>query len=99
MEYLGPGNTRCHCLKGDISGGGILVLSEAMEPDIVYSPLIPKQSRYNLSLESINVNGKMLQIDPEIFKISTKITRTIPQYVGTTNNNGFRCYLVTTRLS
>ncbi|KAE9589142.1 putative nepenthesin [Lupinus albus] len=32
-----------HCLKGDISGGGILVLGEVVDPNIVYSPLIPKQ--------------------------------------------------------
>ncbi|KAE9589141.1 putative aspartic peptidase domain-containing protein [Lupinus albus] len=26
------------------------------------------------------------------------ITGTIPQYVGTIDDNGFRCYLITTRL-
>ncbi|XP_019452715.1 PREDICTED: aspartic proteinase-like protein 2 isoform X2 [Lupinus angustifolius] len=109
-----------HCLKGDISGGGTLVLGEAAEPNIVYSPLIPKQSHYNLNLESITINGQMLEIDPEVFKTSSNkgtsidsgttlayfiegvynpivdmITRAIPQYVGTSDSNGFHCYLVT----
>ncbi|KAJ1385500.1 Xylanase inhibitor, N-terminal, partial [Sesbania bispinosa] len=30
-----------HCLKGDNSGGGILVLGEIVEPNIIYSPLVP----------------------------------------------------------
>ncbi|XP_019452718.1 PREDICTED: aspartic proteinase-like protein 2 isoform X2 [Lupinus angustifolius] len=110
-----------HCLKGDNSSGGILVLGEVVEPDIIYSPLIPKQLHYNLNLESITVNGQMLQIDPDVFKTSRnkgitidsgstlahfvegaynlivdEITRTIPQSVGTTDYNGFHCYLVTT---
>ena len=32
-----------HCLKGDGGGGGILVLGEIVEEDIVYSPLVPSQ--------------------------------------------------------
>lgn len=32
-----------HCLKGDGSGGGIMVLGAIMEPSIVYSPLVPSQ--------------------------------------------------------
>lgn len=32
-----------HCLKGDGSGGGILVLGEILEPGMVYSPLVPSQ--------------------------------------------------------
>lgn len=32
-----------HCLKGDSNGGGILVLGEIVEPNIVYSPLVPSQ--------------------------------------------------------
>lgn len=32
-----------HCLKGDSSGGGILVLGEIVEPNIVYTPLVPLQ--------------------------------------------------------
>ncbi|KAE9589127.1 putative nepenthesin [Lupinus albus] len=111
-------NVFSHCLKGDDSGGGLLVLGEAVEPNMVYSPLIPKQLHYDLNLESITVKGQMLQIDPEVFKTSSgkgatidsgttlayfieeayypiidAITRTIPQSVGTTDKNGFRCYL------
>lgn len=32
-----------HCLRGDNSGGGILVLGEIVEPNIVYTPLVPSQ--------------------------------------------------------
>ncbi|KAK7245023.1 hypothetical protein RIF29_39853 [Crotalaria pallida] len=56
-----------HCLKGEDSGGGILVLGEILEPSIVYSPLVPSQTHYNLNLESIAVNGQLLSIDPAVF--------------------------------
>lgn len=32
-----------HCLRGDGDGGGILVLGEIVEPNIVYTPLVPSQ--------------------------------------------------------
>lgn len=32
-----------HCLKGSDGGGGILVLGEIVEPNMVYSPLVPSQ--------------------------------------------------------
>lgn len=60
-----------HCLKGDGGGGGILVLGEIVEEDIVYSPLVPSQPHYNLNLQSISVNGKSLAIDPDVFATST----------------------------
>ncbi|KAJ9184382.1 hypothetical protein P3X46_004113 [Hevea brasiliensis] len=60
-----------HCLKGDGSGGGILVLGEILEPGIVYSPLVPSQPHYNLNLQSIAVNGQLLPIDPAAFATST----------------------------
>ncbi|KAF2289819.1 hypothetical protein GH714_038802 [Hevea brasiliensis] len=59
-----------HCLKGEGSGGGILVLGEILEPGIVYSPLVPSQSHYNLNLQSIAVNGQLLSIDPAAFATS-----------------------------
>jgi len=37
-----------HCLKGDNSGGGVLVLGEIVEPNIVYTPLVPSQYVYLL---------------------------------------------------
>ncbi|WOK91800.1 aspartic proteinase-like protein 2 [Canna indica] len=60
-----------HCLKGSENGGGILVLGEIVEPGIVYTPLVPSQSHYNLNLESIAVNGQMLSIDPLVFSTSS----------------------------
>ncbi|PON32557.1 Aspartic peptidase [Parasponia andersonii] len=60
-----------HCLKGEDGGGGILVLGEIVEPNIVYSPLIPSQPHYNLNLQSISVNGQALSIDPAVFATSS----------------------------
>ncbi|KAK7284950.1 hypothetical protein RJT34_19704 [Clitoria ternatea] len=56
-----------HCLKGQDNGGGVLVLGEILEPNIVYSPLVPSQPHYNLYLQSISVNGQLLPIDPDVF--------------------------------
>lgn len=60
-----------HCFKGDDTGGGILVLGEIVDPNIVYSPLVQNQPHYNLNLESISVNGQTLAIDPSVFSTSS----------------------------
>lgn len=36
-------NAFSHCLKGENGGGGILVLGQIVEPNIVYTPLVPSQ--------------------------------------------------------
>ncbi|KAK2448875.1 aspartic proteinase [Trifolium repens] len=59
-----------HCLRGDITGGGTLVLGEVVEPGIVYTPFVPSEPHYNLNLESISVNGWALQIDTSVFATS-----------------------------
>lgn len=59
-----------HCLKGEGSGGGILVLGEILDPRIVYTPLVPSQPHYNLYLQSIAVNGQSLPIDQGLFATS-----------------------------
>lgn len=41
-------NAFSHCLKGGSSGGGILVLGQIVEPNIVYTPIVP--SKYVLFL-------------------------------------------------
>ncbi|KAI4304711.1 hypothetical protein MLD38_040186 [Melastoma candidum] len=63
-------NIFSHCLRGDGKGGGILVLGEIVEPNIVYSPLIPSQPHYNLNLQSISVGGQKLAIDSTVFSTS-----------------------------
>ncbi|KAK1429426.1 hypothetical protein QVD17_11635 [Tagetes erecta] len=63
-------NVFSHCLKGDGTGGGKLVLGEILNPAMVYSPLVPSQPHYNLDLQSIAVNGQMLPIDPAAFATS-----------------------------
>ncbi|KAK6152348.1 hypothetical protein DH2020_014983 [Rehmannia glutinosa] len=59
-----------HCLKGEGSGGGILVLGEILDPRIVYTPLVPSQPHYNLYLQNIAVNGQLLPIDQAVFTTS-----------------------------
>uniref|UniRef100_A0A6N2MBF2 Peptidase A1 domain-containing protein n=1 Tax=Salix viminalis TaxID=40686 RepID=A0A6N2MBF2_SALVM len=49
----------------------ILVLGEIVEPNIVYTPLVPSQPHYNLYLQSISVNGQALAIDPSVFGTSS----------------------------
>ena len=39
-----------HCLKGEGSGGGILVLGEILHPSMVYTPLAP--SKYVLQFST-----------------------------------------------
>ncbi|KAK8562241.1 hypothetical protein V6N13_019729 [Hibiscus sabdariffa] len=60
-----------HCLKGSNGGGGILVLGEILEPNMVYTPLVPLQPHYNLDLRSISVGGQVLSIDPSVFSTSS----------------------------
>ncbi|XP_073223023.1 aspartic proteinase 36-like [Cicer arietinum] len=61
-----------HCLKGDSNGGGILVFGAILESNIVYSPMVPSQIHYSLNLHSIYVNGKQLQINPNVFATSNE---------------------------
>ncbi|KAK2984120.1 hypothetical protein RJ640_006273 [Escallonia rubra] len=63
-------NAFSHCLKGSSGGGGILVLGQIVQPNIVYTPLVPSQPHYNLNLQSISVNGQTLSIDPAVFATS-----------------------------
>ncbi|KAM0022845.1 putative nepenthesin [Helianthus debilis subsp. tardiflorus] len=59
-----------HCLIGSDDGGGILVIGQIVEPNMVYTPLIQSQPHYNINLQSISVNGQSLSIDPSTFAIS-----------------------------
>ena len=47
-----------HCLKGEGNGGGILVVGEILDPNIVYSPLVPSQ--YAFSFCTIFFSGSFL---------------------------------------
>lgn len=59
-----------HCLVGSGNGGGILVIGQIIDPNMVFTPLVPSQPHYNVNLESISVNGQTLPIDPSTFAIS-----------------------------
>ncbi|XP_019069799.1 aspartic proteinase 36-like isoform X1 [Solanum lycopersicum] len=56
-----------HYLKGEGSGGGILVLGEILHPSMVYTPLAPSKGHYSVYLQSISVHGRILPIHPEAF--------------------------------
>ncbi|XP_057781887.1 aspartic proteinase 36-like [Salvia miltiorrhiza] len=62
-------NAFSHCLNGG-NGGGILVLGQIVEPNLVYTPLVPSQPHYNVNLQSISVNGQTLPIDSSAFSTS-----------------------------
>ncbi|KAL7614147.1 hypothetical protein Lser_V15G07974 [Lactuca serriola] len=58
-----------HCLVGSDNGGGILVIGQIIEPNMVFTPLVKSQPHYNVNLQSISVNGQTLSIDPSVFAI------------------------------
>ncbi|KAG6414804.1 hypothetical protein SASPL_122178 [Salvia splendens] len=60
-----------HCLRGESGGGGILVLGQIVEPNMVFTPLVPSQPHYNVNLQSIAVNGQTLSIDSSVFATSS----------------------------
>ncbi|KAL8515885.1 hypothetical protein ACS0TY_014546 [Phlomoides rotata] len=60
-------NAFSHCLNGKNGGGGILVFGQIVEPNMVYTPLVPSQPHYNVNLQSIAVNGQTLSIDSSVF--------------------------------
>lgn len=66
-------NEFAHCLQGDTGEGGLFVIGDVQEPNIVYTPLVTKQAHYNVNLQSISMNGANLNIPPSAF--------------GTSNNN------------
>ncbi|KAM0884037.1 hypothetical protein ACQ4PT_031271 [Festuca glaucescens] len=54
------------------SGGGLLAFGEAVEPGLVYTPLLPSRDYYRVNLESIAVNGQRVPIDSSVFKPSAE---------------------------
>lgn len=53
-------NAFSHCLKGGSQGGGTLVLGQVVEPNMVYTPLVPLQ--YVLLSSTIFITRLMLDI-------------------------------------
>jgi hypothetical protein len=37
------GRVFAHCLQGDTAGGGIFVIGNITEPNIVYTPIVPSE--------------------------------------------------------
>uniref|UniRef100_A0A2N9HNN3 Peptidase A1 domain-containing protein n=1 Tax=Fagus sylvatica TaxID=28930 RepID=A0A2N9HNN3_FAGSY len=60
------------CLGDYTQPVGFLVFGEAVDPNMVYTPLIPHKPRYNIQLESIVVNGQVLPIDSAVFSAAKK---------------------------
>ncbi|KAG0623566.1 hypothetical protein M758_3G183700 [Ceratodon purpureus] len=50
-------NIFAHCLQGDNQGSGSLVIGNIQEPDVVYTPIVPRQNHYNVELLNIAVRG------------------------------------------
>uniref|UniRef100_A0A7N0UVF2 Peptidase A1 domain-containing protein n=1 Tax=Kalanchoe fedtschenkoi TaxID=63787 RepID=A0A7N0UVF2_KALFE len=48
-----------HCLTSE-GGGGYLIMGEVVEQGITYIPLIPSESKYIVSMESISLNRKQI---------------------------------------
>lgn len=40
-----------HCLRGGDNGGGILVFGQIVEPNLVYTPLVPSQYDFSFRFE------------------------------------------------
>ncbi|GJZ57168.1 aspartic proteinase-like protein 2 [Tanacetum coccineum] len=59
-----------HCLAGSdsVTGGGILAIGYPQEPKIVYTPLVPDMINFDITLESISVDGQTLPINQSTFK-------------------------------
>lgn len=64
-------NVFAHCLEGEDKGGGILVIGEIDEPDLIYTPIIQRQQHYNVQLLNIAVNGMNIT-SPSVFTLSDK---------------------------
>jgi hypothetical protein len=61
-------NVFAHCLEGENKGSGILVIGEVMEPDVLYTPIVPGQQHYNVELQNIAVNNINVS-QPSVFAI------------------------------
>lgn len=89
-----------HCLKGEGNGGGILVLGEILEPDIVYSPLVPLQyvlssslpsllSHYSMSTFLIQSNFRPhYNLNLQSIAVNGQLLSIDPDVFSTSNNRG-----------
>ncbi|CAH9071123.1 unnamed protein product [Cuscuta europaea] len=69
---LGLGNNQMsavfsHCFKR--IGGGSFVLGQVVEPNIIYTPIVPG-ANYRVELQSIYINEQLVPIDPQSFGTS-----------------------------
>ncbi|KAF5781298.1 putative nepenthesin [Helianthus annuus] len=60
-----------HCLIGSEDGGGILVIGQIVEANMVYTPLIQLQPRYNINLQSISINGQRCPLTHRLLRYQT----------------------------
>ncbi|RVX20222.1 Aspartic proteinase-like protein 2 [Vitis vinifera] len=88
-----------HCLKGDGGGGGILVLGEIVEEDIVYSPLVPSHLGiiFSEAGSSAHTNDLNFFIDPKLahynlnlqsISVNGKSLAIDPEVFATSTNRG-----------
>jgi hypothetical protein len=71
-----------HCLQGSNVGGGIIVMGNITEPDVVFTPMVPDQPHFNLYMENIAVKGVNITT-PSAFDIKqVYLSANLVQYVG-----------------
>ncbi|KAL3693322.1 hypothetical protein R1sor_006973 [Riccia sorocarpa] len=64
-------NEFAHCLQGDTGHGGLFVVGDIQETGLVYTPMVANQFHYNVNLQRISVGDTMLDIDPDVFAVTS----------------------------
>lgn len=77
-------NVFAHCLQGDAQiGGGYFIIGNISELGIVYTPIVPQQSHYNVGMQNIAVNGMNITT-PDSFTIVPGLNEGVIMDSGTT---------------
>ncbi|KAG6417325.1 hypothetical protein SASPL_119479 [Salvia splendens] len=85
-----------HCLRGESGGGGILVLGQIVEPNMVFTPLVPSHNRGTI----IDSGTTLAYLAEEAYDpFVTAITETVSGSVRPLLAKGNQCYLTTSSVS
>ncbi|KVI07478.1 Aspartic peptidase [Cynara cardunculus var. scolymus] len=63
--------TFSHCLSGS-TGGGIFAIGEVVEPKVNTTPIIPKETHFNIELKAIEVGDEFLRLPRDIYDGRTR---------------------------
>ncbi|WJX27976.1 hypothetical protein P8452_16747 [Trifolium repens] len=89
-----PPRVFSHCLRGDITGGGTLVLGEIVEPGIFYTPFVPSEGTIIDSRKTLAYLAEEAY-DPFV----NAITAAMPKSVHTFLFVGNQCFLTTNSIT